>query len=369
MIQFEYTLRNPDRVLTIAFGEATPEQIVGCRRLEAAEFGKPLTQEDYVEGDHYLAQKPLVRDGGWRVWCLSLAHDPTEVLTTCKTIPRELFVRDVSGTTRQKAYCIATVATDPRYRGQGLASRLLEYVGAWLDGPGNAVASVLHTSIGDFYDRRGWKKLPAYLSLLSWPADSLPLVNRPRLPETRPVSSAEIPELCKRDVRDVENYLEKLTPGPNESHVSVLPTANLITWLHDRSDFMGAKIRGAPPPSHGTICEGADSWLYWVHDFRKDQLAVQRVRVPAETSQIHCDAVVAMLLDAIEEACTWKLPRVIIWDPSPELLSAMQVLQEKFNIRSETTARQIMSVPSFRWRHADEENKTIIHFNEFYTWS
>ncbi|KAI1347587.1 hypothetical protein F5Y01DRAFT_240257 [Xylaria sp. FL0043] len=370
MNQFTFDLTQGE-VLTLTFGEATHEQLISCGHLAWAEFGKPLCKEDFVEQQQYLAQKPLVRDKlkGWRIWCLSSVHDPAQVLATCRTIPRELLIRDENGMSRQKGYCIASVVTHPRYRGQGLASRLLEHISAWLDGPGDAVASILFTSIGDFYEHRGWKKLPAYLATLSWPDDSLPVIIRAQLPETRSLSTSEIPELCARDIADIEQRFENLLPLPSVSHVSVLPTANLITWLHDRSDFIGTKVLGSPPQSHGSICEGADSWLYWYHDFRKEQLAVQRVRVPIETSQIHHNALVAMLLDAIEEAFRWKLTKVILWDPSAELLSAMQILQDKFDVRSETVARENKSVPSFRWRNADDQKGIALHFNEFYTWS
>lgn len=144
-----FTLRNPDRVTDITFGEATPEQLVSCRKLAGAEFGKPLAEEDYIEHEQYLEQKPLVKDKGWRVWCLSPAHDRSEVLATCKIIPRELLVSRASGTGSHTAYCIASVVTNPHYRGHGLASRLLKLVAEWLDGPGDAIASILYSSKGD----------------------------------------------------------------------------------------------------------------------------------------------------------------------------------------------------------------------------
>ncbi|KAI1125661.1 hypothetical protein F5Y10DRAFT_279330 [Nemania abortiva] len=369
MNQFDFKLPTSDHTTSITFGEATSEQIVSCRKLAGAEFSKPLTRDDYVEQENYLKQKPLAKDGGLRVWCLSLTHDPSQVLATCKTIPRELLIRRVGGTSRQRAYCIASVVTNPQYRGLGLASRLLEFVAEWLDGPGDAVASVLYTSIGDFYHRRGWKMMPASQASLSWPSSFSPSVNRNQLPETRLISGKEVPELCIRDVRDVESYFEKLTPQPNESRVCVLPTSNLITWLQDRSDFVCTKMKGGPPKSHGTICESADTWLYWFHDFRKQQLAVQRARIPVVASQITRSVLAAMLLDAIEEAHMWNLPKIILWDPCTELLGAMSILEERFNVKVEMLAVRNKSVPSMRWKHADEENTTIFHFNEFYTWS
>lgn len=168
---------------------------------------------------------------------------------------------------------------------------------------------------------------------------------------------------------DIKGRIDNIVPQPGESHVCVLPTANLITWLQDRSDFVGTKINGAPPQNNGSICESADSWLYWFHDFRKEQLAVQRIRVPVEATQIRSRALAAMLLDAIEEARAWNLTKVVLWEPEAVLLDAISLLQESFDIKSEIGARLNSSIPSLRWRHADEANTTTFHFNEFYTWS
>ncbi|KAI0478268.1 hypothetical protein F4859DRAFT_479180 [Xylaria cf. heliscus] len=369
MTRFSFTLKNPDRVVDVLFGEATPEQVVPCRRLSGVEFiGELMAMEDFLEGEAYLDGKPLIREQGGRLWCLSLANDPAEVLTSCKTLPRELLVKDVSGTSRQNAYCIANVVTNPQYRNQGLASRLLELVSQWLDGPCNATASILYTSIGDFYVRRGWKKISAHQAALSWPVDFSPTGDRGHLPETRALSRAEIPQLCNPDIRDVEKQIEYMMPQPGESYVCVLPTANLITWLHDRADFMSTKINGSSLQNYGSICESDESWLYWFHDFRKQQLAVQRIREPMEGG-ISSSALAAMLLDAIEEARLWNLPKVILWEPDTVLLNAISRLEEDFNIKSEIGERLNSSIPSLRWRHADETSETIFLFNEFYTWS
>lgn len=181
------------------------------------------------------------------------------------------------------------------------------------------------------------------------------------------MSGLEVSELCDRDVRDIEYHFGELILEPNESHVCVLPTTNIITWLHGRSDFMSTKLKGASPIGRGSICDDADAWLYWYHDFRKQQLAIQRVRLPIVDSQLQSAALAAMLLDAVEEARAWNFPKIILWDPSTELLGAMSILQQEFRIMSEIEAERQRGVPSIRWRHADESNKTTFHFHEFYT--
>lgn len=135
--------------IAVVFGEANPEQRIQCFKLAAAAFGLPLSEEDYIKREEYLGDRPLTRNKGWRIWCLSLAEDPNKVLATCKTMHRDLLVRDPDGTHKHQAYCISSVVTDTQYRGHGLASQLLKHVAEWLDGPGNAVASMLYTIVGD----------------------------------------------------------------------------------------------------------------------------------------------------------------------------------------------------------------------------
>ena len=76
-----------------------------------------------------------------------------------------------------------------------------------------------------------------------------------------------------------------------------------------------------------------------------------------------------MLLDAVDEARTWKLSEAILWDPNTELVSAILILEERFGITDGNKERLNKGIPSLRWKHTDEERKTIFHFSEFYTWS
>ena len=141
------TLEGREDSISVVFKEASPSQRLQCRKLAAPPFGAPLNESDYVQLDEYLGDVPLTRDNGWRFWCLCLAGDRDQVLATCKTVHRTLFVREGDTATERQAYCIASVVTDPRYRGYGLASLLLEHVADWMDGPGGAIASLLYTSI------------------------------------------------------------------------------------------------------------------------------------------------------------------------------------------------------------------------------
>ena len=143
------TLQGPDGPLTVLFGEADHSQRLQCMKLAAKSFRNPLSTEDYLEREEHLSQRPLTQNGGLRYWCLYIDKDPAQILATCKTIQRDIFVRDAGGSCQQQCYCIASVITDPQFRRYGLASLLLMRLAGWMDGRGNAFASMLYTSIGD----------------------------------------------------------------------------------------------------------------------------------------------------------------------------------------------------------------------------
>ncbi|KAK7942636.1 uncharacterized protein PG986_011749 [Apiospora aurea] len=196
------TVGGPSR-LTVIFSEAsTQHHRLQCRKLAAAAFGPPLSEQDYLEREAYLDQQPLTQHGGWRTWCPRTTTEPAgQVVSACKTIQRSLLVRESGTVSERKGYCIASVVTHPEFRGRELASALLQqHLGRWLDGPGDAFASMLYTSIGNFYHDRGWRMLPAYQLTLSFPTPGLRSPWSLAIPTTRLLEKAEISELCLRDV-------------------------------------------------------------------------------------------------------------------------------------------------------------------------
>ncbi|KAK8068986.1 hypothetical protein PG994_005602 [Apiospora phragmitis] len=299
--------------MTVVFSEATDEQHrLQCYKLAVAAFGAPLSEQDYVEREEYLDQQPLTRHGGWRTWCLrttTTTEPPGQaVVSTCKTIQRSLIVRDAGAVSREKGYCIASMVTHPDFRGRGLASALLEHLGRWLDGPGEALASMLYTSIGN------------------------------------------------------ENK--------DERHISVLPTPDITAWKQDRGDFTAAKTFDRIPQHHGSICESADTWLYWYHDYRKKHLAVQRVYLgPQDDHPQLIQALAAILLDAVKDASNWNQREVVVWDPSAATLEAASILGKTHGFWVDHGERDGASMSSIRWHGADFSREIIVHNNEKFTYS
>ncbi|ORY58055.1 uncharacterized protein BCR38DRAFT_75647 [Pseudomassariella vexata] len=357
------TITGPNGPLDIVLGEQTPDQKSPCWELAVAAFAPQIPASAFAEQAEALWKHPLARNQGVRFWCISLADDPASVVAMCGTIRRPLLVRDSESTREEDGYCVFMVATHAQYRRRGLAKILLKRIAEWLDGPGDAAASMLYTSVGDFYVSMGWEMIPSIVSTITYPSGAFPANDQTSLPNSRLLSNAEIPELCNRDVADLKDNFEKATVGAEEVHLAVLPTPDMITYLHEWGDVLTLKTLGKTPQVHGAICEAADTWIYWHHSVEK--ILITRVRTPPKSSQGSSEALVSLLLHALEEARKWGFPKVTAWEPSSELLSALEFIKKNFGIEVQTGQRP-NSITSVRWKGSDQTKKTILHLNESY---
>lgn len=201
--------------------------------------------------------------------------------------------------------------------------------------------------------------IPSMVSNITHPSDEFQPGDRAGLPSTRLLTDEEIPALCVRDVADLKENFDKLTVGPDEVHLAVLPSAEMVSWLHLWGDFLNDRLRGGKAPyTHGAICEAAGTWIYWHFSFK--HMAIDRV-----VGQGSPEVLAALLLEALEEAQRWKLPRVTVWEPSPELIKAMDLIATKAGVEVETKVRP-NSITSLRWKNSDKTKKTTLHLNETY---
>ncbi|KAI1383600.1 uncharacterized protein F4822DRAFT_421111 [Hypoxylon trugodes] len=368
------TIQDARGTLSTVFSEATtPEQRLRGARLAATAFGKSLSQEGYLKRDEFLSKAPLASGPkGWHIWNLTVADDPEHVIAMCKTMHRDLLLREgVEPTVRQEqGYCVCSVVTDSRYRGRGLASVLLKSVAEWIDGPGGAAASMLYSDVGDFYVSKGWDILDAFQTVMTVPSSLPPRDKIPKLPLTRPITSADIPSLCERDVESLKYDFENKSDLPPDTVLTtVLPTPDLINWLQTRADYMNDKLANQVPTSKGSICESADAWVYWFTDIHGHKITIQRIKPPKDQSEeVTTHVLAALLFDVLEEAAKWKISEIIIWNPSPELHTAIKSLAEKIGVRVVNEKRDTAQIPCLRWR-GGEKKKTVFSPNEYYAWS
>lgn len=146
------TIKGPNGPLNVVFGEATPEQRLPWCGVVTAAFAPSFPASAFMQHEEHLSQHPLTVNQGTRFWCISLADDPGSVLAVCKAVRRRFLVRASDSVREEDGYCIGYVGTHPDYRRLGLAKLLMRHVAEWLDGPADAAASMLYTSVGDVRD-------------------------------------------------------------------------------------------------------------------------------------------------------------------------------------------------------------------------
>ncbi|XDG09967.1 hypothetical protein ABKA04_009582 [Annulohypoxylon sp. FPYF3050] len=361
---------------SVLFSEAvTPKDRLQCSKLAGTAFGKSLSESQFLEREALFGAHPLATGTGLRFWSLTLAEanagddKEAKVLALCKTLHRDLLIRDGDGTRREQGYCVCSVVTNDEYRGRGLASVLLRKVAEWMDGEGGAAASMLYSDVGDFYVSKGWDILDAFQSTLAVPTSIPSSEKRGKLPTTRLLSAEEIPALAKRDVQDLEEEFRKSDVPSDTALLTVLPTPDMISWLQTRADFITTILAVKSPEAKGSICENAGSWVYWFHDLHAHKMTIQRVKLPKnQDNETTTQALAALLLSAVEEARRWNTTKVIVWNPDPEIKNATEYLADEFGLGIEYEKRESSNIPCLRWK-GDEKRKTKVWPNEYYAWS
>ncbi|KEY71830.1 hypothetical protein S7711_10060 [Stachybotrys chartarum IBT 7711] len=355
--------------ITAIFGEANAEQRQKCYELGASAFRAPLSATQYLEREEYLGSLPLTRGTGWRFWCVFDVEDPLQIFATCKTLHRDLIVRDASNTHVEKGYCIASVVTDQKFRQKGLATFLLSEVAWWMDEVDGSTVSFLYASRGIhlFYQRLGWDAQPAYHATISSRlrlGDGAETV----LPTTRPLLEEDISALCSRDLKLTAQIVGERRNPTNSVELAVLPTADLVSWLQDRAAFISSKLFNKVPQFQGSISKEGIAWIFWCHDFRKNQLAVQRI-YGADDSNVPIDTIARLLLDARAEAAEWNFTRVVIWSPSPRLQEALASILQECDDEVVLEEERDYAVCMLRWKGGNTAKSVLLLQNEFYAWN
>ena len=171
------------------------------------------------------------------------------------------------------------------------------------------------------------------------------------------------------DVEAVKEHMLKKQISADQTLAAVAPTADLIGLLQGRAHFIASKKFGKTTQHRGAISESEDSWIYWYHDFRKGQLAVLRIHLPEGSGQKQSEDVASLLLDALEEASAWDLPKVTVWDANPVVLRALDHLKDRHSVDVTSGQRHQRSIPSLRWNSGDRSKNVGLHCNEFFAWS
>lgn len=413
----------------LVLAHPTPAERARTWSLTHPLWGPALSRADYLAREAYLATVPLARRGGLTHWILTVAGlepDRRPVLSSCETLRKRAVYAPASGNgdgdgddqvREGVAYGVASVFTDPAFRGKGYASRMLSELARKLrrgktggkgpvngdgegegeDGAGeleDSLFSVLYSDIGKtFYARHGWMPFPS--THVSFKPRSRPAQSsggdgdgngggggqqeeekeEEAAAVARTIGYHELAELCSVDERLVRAELARRARAAGRTQAALLPELDAMLWHLMREDFMTQRIFGRTPAVRGAVAgePGRRVWAVWTRGYygglrRTDgnTLHVLRVVVEDETrpDEELAAGLRAVVRTAQAEAAEWNTPEVHVWNPPPRLRG----LVEKCGVEHEFVVRDKNSIASLMW-HGEEPTVDVDWVaNEKFAW-
>ncbi|AEO54686.1 hypothetical protein MYCTH_2297516 [Thermothelomyces thermophilus ATCC 42464] len=379
----------------IEFAEATPEQRRISWELCSRKWAAPMSVDDYVEREQHMAEHELNRDGGCRYWVLYLKGYPRQVIASCETLRKPMFIADCAERRVREAhgYVVTNVYTNPTYRRQGMAAFLLRRVQERMDADSDC--SVLYSDSGrSYYASLGWLPITSHqatLTLLPSTSSSPSTTpsTPPRRPQTRPLNLSELPDLCQKDIAHLTRTLTSLvtaTAASNNNNTSIcfLPTYAQISWHLARAKFDALKILPSTTMATTPLTVGAVTlpsqqgvaWACWSHDWRNKRLRVLRLAREGDSrveggagkedevleeveegsdvavDETACVDVAALLEAAVAEARQWGFLEVVVWNPSDLVKMGCKSVGNALPDEVKVVFEQRVEgcVPSLRWK-------------------
>lgn len=392
---------------SLFFRPATPAEKMLCWTRNFTSWAAPLQRmADYYDREIINGTQKVTGPDNIIYWVLTSQPTPPaagaerdeDIIAAAETMRRRviLWTRD-AGYANGYSYGIASVFTDPGRRGRGYATLMVERLAAWLDEQ-DVRFSALYSDIGrvslplffspsngrrcsiqepsyifqcgpsanaipircvkKFYHARGWIPFPSDQLVLSIPP-SPSASSVPDLPPTTPLHKSDLERLCALDVQSLEAYYQSLdsTTTAASAHIAFLPTFDLACWHFGTEEHVGRIMCNRVPTIKGAALDDT-CFLYWTHDFNYRHLVILRLVChnpppPQEQQQQPPTPhrLAALLTAAIHEASTWHFSAVVIWNPSPDMQRAADLLctrDTRLSCKLET--RNVDSIPSLRWR-------------------
>lgn len=365
--------------IDVVFAEATLHQRQLSWESNGASWAPPMSLEAYLGRELALSQTALSRDGGTRYYILQLRSDVDTVVSGCEVTWKTGLVADVSGVREVKTYGIASVFTPQAFRGRGLASRLMREVAAAMDRDG-AEYGALYSDIGRvFYTRLGWHdvRTPQLIIRLGDSLDPTVFDRQQSGPKTLTLDDEAVARLCELDTAQLQRKFARLAAsGDGKTHVTFLPTYTQMSWHFTRDAYVagviesvGPRIKRGSATARGVRTEDGSSWLYWDHDLREKKLKVMRL-VLSQSGEEGVREVQALLSAAVQEAKNWGLPKVIVWSPGSETVSAATSLwrDSAGGLAVVLEEREDGSIPSLRWKGGIAPGDVVWEDNEYFSW-
>ncbi|KFA71614.1 hypothetical protein S40288_03671 [Stachybotrys chartarum IBT 40288] len=361
----------PIALSDLVFASASPSQRLSSWTLNGTSWAAPLSVPAYVARELTLSATALASHARSGYWVLHRRDDPEDVVAGCETTAKQLLVADAQGSRVVDAYAIASVFTDPKYRGLGLASFMLRELQGVVDG--EAEAGALYSDIGRvFYTKLGWRDFRSPQVTITLDDGFTPPDAPSSGVKVRLLDEADVAALCDKDVAAVTQRFDALAQhADGRTHIAFLPTFTQMAWHFARDTYNARDMLSRSVTHRGAATADGASWLYWDHDVRERKLKILRVVTdPAASAEQRAADVVALVWAAVAEASDWGFPSVLAWSPGAEVCDAALAVWRggagKVVVRFDE--REAGSIPSLRWREGRDVGDIVWEDNEYYAW-
>ncbi|KAM7214207.1 hypothetical protein V8F06_010396 [Rhypophila decipiens] len=358
-------------------------------------WGAALTLDNYLGREAYLQTVPLAKEGGLTQWILtdgSMRPDERPILSSCESLKKGAIAALSSSSSSEPkevvvvdgiAHGIASVFTEPQFRGKGYASRMMREVGKALERwqaetslpDQRALFSVLYSDIGkSFYAKNGWAPFPSAHVSFSPASGAAAADTGKKL--AKPIGYHELAELCNADEARLREEIKEavVVSGGKKSAAAILPSLEQLLWHMMREDYMTKHIFGRTPSVRGAVYgeeKGKRMWAIWSRGYyggletiKGNTFHILRFVVEdnhAEQSEL-VDGFRSIIQLARSEAAEWRSEDIQMWNPGP----LARGLIETSGVQHRIVEREEDSIPSLMWYGEGQLDEWVA--NEKYAW-
>ncbi|KAG8166831.1 hypothetical protein KVR01_002520 [Diaporthe batatas] len=388
---------HPDLVLT----QSTKAELQHVWGLHHPMWGPALKIEEYLAREEFLMTVPLAKNGGVTHWILTDKNAPADnrpIYASCESLRKRALASRLGadGPVVQDgiAHGVASVFTNPEYRGKGYASRMMKELGPilaeWSEGKqniqggqgeqnGNArsLFSVLYSDIGKtFYAKTGWEAFES--THLSFKPAAAGTEARPS--GVKLLGYHDLAMLCHLDENLLRGKMQQqaraLPSSDKKVCAALVPELDQILWHLMREDFMTKHIFHKIPEARGALFgePGRRIWAVWTRGYyggldkiEGNTFHILRFVVEDENSSEDyvAEGFSAIIRVAQAEAAEWRSFDIQMWNPSGLLRRAV----DRSGIEYGFVDREKDSIASLMW-YGDEPTAAVDWVaNEKYAWN
>lgn len=383
----------------LVLAESTRSELLHVWGLHHPMWGPALKIEDYLAREEFLMTVPLAKNGGVTHWILTdrdSTPDKRPIYASCESLRKRALASRLgaNGPVIEDgiAHGIASVFTNPTYRGRGYASRMMNELGPklkeWSEGRKepkdggeetvvtHSLFSVLYSDIGKtFYAKNGWAAFES-THLCFKP---LKAVAESAQPQAKPLGYHDLAVLCHLDEKLLRESMarraEQLPSTGKKACAALMPELDQFLWHLMREDFMTKHIFGITPTIRGAMFgePGQRIWAVWTRGYyggldKIEGNTFHILRFVVEDESCHeqyiADGFKAIIEIAQDEAAQWRSFDIQMWNPSPLLRRAA----EQCGVEHQLVVREKDSIASLMWYGEEPTAAVGWVANEKFAW-